>query len=88
MPQLSQCSSGSACRVDSAPSDSAHGWLVGDRFVCLRGRTWVVESVKRIGTHTLMVGGRCVLPSRECPEAIGQVANFDAKAVTKLESTR
>lgn len=60
-------------------------WKVGARFVCLRGRTWVVESLRRVGSQTLMLGARCVLPSRECSSALGDVANFDASKVDRLE---
>lgn len=60
-------------------------WRVGDRFVCLRGRTWVVESLKRVGSRTLMLGARCVLQSAECPNSIGDVGCFDAAKVARLE---
>lgn len=61
-------------------------WKVGSRFVCERGRTWVVESVQKAGTHRLMLGARCVLPSAECPDAIGDVGCFDAAKVARLEA--
>lgn len=60
-------------------------WRVGDRFVCNRGRTWVVESLKRVGSCTLMLGARCVVPSVECPDAIEDVGCFDSSKVERLE---
>lgn len=61
-------------------------WRPGDKFTCIRGRTWQVQSVIRTDSVTTVLHARCVLSSRECPDAIGQLASFDAAAVTRQEA--